>query len=68
MMSYPGKFADDNWEKYYSLLRKHDPDLFRRTLEAGEGVSLKHGLGHKVAADVEVAIVFAVCDALDITP
>ena len=62
-----GKHTEENWSRYYMALKDHDPDLFRRCLQAGNGVSMTHNLNHKVAADVEENIVLMVCDALGIT-
>lgn len=53
-------------EATYDALRAHDHDLFRRSVQAAEAVTLNYGLGynHKLAADIEWAVVGTVASAL----
>ena len=53
-------------ERIYRALKAHDIGLYRRCIEAGEAVSLTHGAGHRLAADIEAAIVLSVADALGV--
>jgi len=55
-------------EKAYARLKAHDAELYRKCIQYGEGVTLKHGLGHRAAADLEIATVFAVAEAIGVWP
>ena len=57
-----------DWKPFYNALKSHDMCLFRRCVQCGEGVALSHNLELKVASDIEVAIVYSVCDALGLEP
>lgn len=53
-------------ERVYLALKAYDFDLYRRCIHAGEAVSLTHGAGHRLAADIEAAIVLTVADAFGV--
>ncbi len=53
-----------DYRPIYRALKEHNFAHYRKCIEAGEGVSLNHNLGRKAAADVEIAVVYAVVDAL----
>lgn len=46
-----------NWEKTYAELKAVDPQLYRKALQYSEGLALTYNFNHKVAAEVERAMV-----------
>jgi len=51
-------------EEQYRALKAKDFDLYRRSIQAAEAVSLNYNLPHHIAADIESAVVLMVADAL----
>lgn len=57
-----------NRERFYRALKASDFDLYRRCIQSAEAITLNHDLSHKVAVEIEAAVVFAACDALGLKP
>lgn len=57
-------------EEIYAALKRRDFDLYRRSIQAAEGVVLHHRLGDRptLAADIEAAVVLMVADAVGVDP
>lgn len=53
---------------HYDLLKAHDFDLYRRTIESAGAVILNHRLTGDAAVDVEALAVLCVCGALGLRP
>lgn len=58
----------DNRQRYYDALKAADFDRYRKAIQSAEAVTLEHHLSQKVAVEIEAAVIFAVCDALGVTP
>ena len=57
-----------NREQFYRALKSADFELYRRCIQGAEAITLNHNLPNKVAVEIEVAVVFAACDALRLKP
>lgn len=55
-------------ERIYRALKDHDPQVFSDAIRSAEAVSLNHNLPHKVAVDIEAAVVLSVAQALRLKP
>ena len=60
------QILSDYRERVYRALKEHDFELYRKCVQSGEGVSLTHNCGPRLAADIEAAIILQVADALGI--
>jgi hypothetical protein len=53
-------------EKVYRALKERDFDLYRRSIQAAEAVTLTFDLPQRVAVELEAAVVLMVADALGV--
>lgn len=62
------KHSQLDWGDWYHALKHHDIDIYRRTIEWMESVTLQNQVPTNIAADYERTAVLLVCEILRIKP
>lgn len=55
-------------DRYYQVLKDHDFNLYKSTIQSVEAVALNHRIDLRAASDFESTAVLLVCQALKIKP
>lgn len=55
-----------DWEAWYRALKERDPEVYRRTIDYMEAVTLNHSVPQKAAAEYERTAVLLACELLDV--
>lgn len=56
----------EKWEAWYRALKARDPEVYRRTIDCMEAVTLNHSVPQKAAAEYERSAVMLACDLLNV--
>ena len=60
------QLLSDYRERVYRALKDHDFELYRKCIQSAEAVSINHNANHRLAADIEAAVVMQVAEAIGV--
>jgi|SRR3990172_6968350 len=60
--------SSERWKNWYRALRDANPDMYHKAIRCADGLAINYNLDTNLAAEIEVAMVMLVCEALDIRP